>query len=85
VLAWEEHVDSYERRAFLRFLPLGVPVLVVFAGVPIAALARTVGSIVSGWQWLLWAAGVALTLSFVMLWSRLILQPIITARQETRG
>lgn len=84
LLAWEEHVDRYERRAFLRFVPLGVPVLVLFAGVPVASLARTVGSVGSGWQWLLWVVGVALTVCFLMLWSRLILQPILGAGQEVR-
>ena len=48
VLSWEEHVDLYERRALLRFVPLGVPVLVLFAAVPIVSLARTVGDVVRG-------------------------------------
>ncbi len=79
-LAWEEHVDQYERRALLRFLPLGVPVLVLFAGVPVASLARTVGDLGSGWQWFLWVAGAALTASFLLLWSRLILEPMVSSR-----
>lgn len=83
-LAWEEHVDVYERRAFLRFLPLGVPVLVLFAAVPVASLARTGGSVGSGWQWVLWIGGGLLTISFLALWTRLILQPILTARGESR-
>ena len=85
VLAWEEHVDRYERRVVLRFLPLGIPVLVLFAGVPIASLARTACDIGSAWQWLLWVAGALLTLCFLALWSRLILQPIVSARQSERG
>lgn len=85
VLAWEEHVDRYERRALLRFLPLGVPVLVLFAAVPVVALARTAGHVGSGWQWLLWGGGALLTLSFLVLWSRLILQPILGARVRERA
>jgi hypothetical protein len=84
VLAWEEHVDRYERRAFLRFVPLGVPVLVLFAGVPLASLARTIGSVSSGWQWLLWVVGVALTLGFLTLWLRLIVQPILSPPKKER-
>ena len=81
-LAWEEHVDRYEQRAWLRFLPLGVPVLVLFAAVPLVALARTASDVGSGWQWLLWVGGALLTLSFLVLWSRLILQPILSARRQ---
>lgn len=84
-LAWEQHVDAYERRALLRFLPLGVPVLVLFAAVPIAALARTGGSLGSGWQWVLWIGGAMLTAGFLVLWARLILQPIVAARRERSG
>ncbi len=82
-LGWEEHVDRYEQRVWLRFLPLGVPVLVLFAGVPVASLARTVGDIESGWQWLFWVGGALLTLSFLWLWARLILQPTLSARRAT--
>jgi hypothetical protein len=84
VLAWEEHVDRYERRAFLRFVPLGVPVLVLFAGVPVASLARTVGSVGSGWQWFLWVVGISLTLCFLTLWLRLVVQPIVNPPQAER-
>jgi hypothetical protein len=81
-LAWEEHVDRYEQRAWLRFVPLGVPVLVLFAAVPLVSLARTASDVGSGWQWLLWVGGALLTLSFLVLWSRLILQPILSARRQ---
>jgi hypothetical protein len=84
-LAWEAYVDRYERRALLRFVPLGVPVLVLFAGVPLASLARTVNHVTSAWQWLLWVSGALLTLGFITLWARLILQPIVTARREGRA
>jgi hypothetical protein len=62
-----------------------VPVLVLFAGVPTASLARTVNHVTSAWQWLLWVSGGLLTLCFICLWARLILQPIVTARREARG
>jgi hypothetical protein len=84
VLAWEEHVDQYERRALLRFLPLGVPVLVLFAAIPLVSLARTAGDIGSSWQWVLWVGGSLLTLSFLALWSRLILEPMLSARRADR-
>jgi len=83
-LAWEAHVDRYEQRALLRFVPLGVPVLVLFAAVPVASLAWTAGHIGSTWWWLLWVGGALLTLSFLVLWLRLILQPIVTARRQGR-
>ena len=84
VLAWEEHVDQYERRALLRFLPLGVPVLVLFAAIPLVSLARTAGDIGSSWQWVLWVGGALLTLCFLALWSRLILEPMLSARMAER-
>ena len=84
VLSWEEHVDLYERRALLRFVPLGVPVLVLFAAIPLVSLARTVGDIGSGWQWVLLGGGLLLTLSFLALWSRLILEPVLSARRARR-
>jgi hypothetical protein len=82
VLAWEEHVDRYEQRAWLRFLPLGVPVIVLFAAVPVASLARTAAHLATPWQWVLWVGGALLTSCFVMLWARLILQPILEAHRQ---
>jgi len=76
LLAWEEHVDQYERRRWLRVVPLGVPVLILFAAVPVAALARTVAHLDSTWQGLVWTTGMLLSIAFLFLWTRLIALPL---------
>jgi hypothetical protein len=83
LLGWEEHVDQYEQRKWLRLIPLGVPVLVLFAGVPVAALARTAGHLETAWDWLLWVAAVLLTGCFLVLCGRLMVLPLVTARAQS--
>jgi hypothetical protein len=77
LLGWEDYVDRYEQRALLRFLPLGVPVIVLFAGIPLASLIRTTVDLETAWQWATWAVGVLLTASFVLLWLRLLRLPFL--------
>jgi hypothetical protein len=75
LLAWGDYVGRHERRPWLRFLPLGVPVIVLFAGIPVASLVRTATELSTAWRWTLWIAGVLLTSCFTALWLRFLRLP----------
>lgn len=77
LLGWEDYVDRYEQRSLLRFLPLGAPVIVLFAGIPLAALIRTTPDLGTVWQWCIWAAGALLTASFIVLLLRFLGLPLL--------
>jgi hypothetical protein len=81
LLHWESFLDEHEKgHKLLRFLPLGVPIGLVFAGIPLVALARVVAEIDSGWGWLLWGLGAALTAAFVALWITFLAIPWLGGR-----
>lgn len=51
LLRWETYLDEHERKhKTLRFLPLGVPILVVFSAVPAFALVRAYTEIGFDWK-----------------------------------
>jgi hypothetical protein len=85
LLQWESYLDEHERgHKLLRFLPLGVPILVLFTGVPTIALVRVWGTIGVNWKGVVWVLGLALTISFLALWLTLLFQPWARLRPFAR-
>lgn len=83
LLGWEGHLDEHEGDSkVLRFIPLGAPIAVLFAGVPVASLALTLTSLGQIHAWLLWGLGLALTLAFIWMWARLLFKPYASARSS---
>ncbi len=83
LLGWEGHLDEHEGDSkVLRFIPLGAPIAVLFAGVPAASLAFTLSTLDQVHEWLLWGLGAALTLAFVWMWGRLLFKPYASARSS---
>jgi hypothetical protein len=90
LLGWETHLDESERvHKILRFLPLGVPIGLLFAGIPLTALVRLVTVQTSPWEWVTWAFGAVMTLTFSAMWVIFLLRPWAAARSTafsgTRG
>jgi len=74
VLGYEEFVRQYEQKRILRFLPLGVPLTLLFAAPPFAALLFT-WRLTDRWLRALWVAGLLLFLAFIALWLVFLLAP----------
>lgn len=70
LLAYEDFVSRYERRAILRFLPFGLPLFLTFAAVPISCLTVTFKPVhlMGGMIWILWIAGLLMTLAYLTFW-----------------
>jgi hypothetical protein len=80
LLSYEERIDEYERRRSSRFLPLAVPLFVLFAGFSIVALVFAFFAIVdeeagSPQIWTVWALGVGMVLIYLWLWSSFVRAP----------
>ena len=74
VLGYEEFVRQYEQKRILRFLPLGVPLTLLFAAPPFAALLFT-WRLTDRWLRALWVAGLLLFIVFIALWLVFLLAP----------
>ncbi len=83
LLGYEERVDQYERRKLLRFLPLGLPMMIVFSVAPLAALAFSFSSLDAAWAWILWAGGALLIATYLVLWMSFLLIPYGTRAPES--
>lgn len=75
LLGYEERIDEYERRKLLRFLPVGVPLTLLFTLAPTGALIFSVPAMDQAWEWALWSFGVMLTLLYIGLWVSFLLLP----------
>lgn len=84
VMGYEEHVRSFERRLVLRFLLFGIPVLLLFAGVPVYSLLflRLRGTIVAPWAITLWWSGTVLVLAYFWLWLVFMFRPFLRQVRE---
>jgi hypothetical protein len=68
ILAWEQRVDEHELRARFRIFATGIPLTILFAGVPVGALVFSFTSVEEIWSWALWVAGVVLVGLFLVYW-----------------
>lgn len=75
LLGYEAFVDEYEQKKVLRFLPLGVPLTLVFAGPPVAALVFSWTSLRTTWAWTLWIAGLLMFTAFIVMWFKFLYVP----------
>ena len=75
LLGYEDAMDTYEQRRLLRFLPFGLPLTLLFSGIPIGCLVFVVPSLHASWSWLLWAFGIGLVTTQLVLWLLFLLRP----------
>jgi hypothetical protein len=75
LLGYEEFVDEYEKSKLLRFLPLGFPLMLLFAGFPCTALILLVNGLDHPWSWALWGVGVLMVITYIALWTIFIIAP----------
>jgi hypothetical protein len=81
ILGWESSLDAVEKEhKLLRFLPLGLPISLLFAGIPVLALLRVIEVLTTAWGWALWAIGLVLTMSFLTIWVRFLVMPWVGGR-----
>src|SRR5262245_60944942 len=85
LLGYEEFVDQYEQNKLLRFLPLGFPFMLLFAGFPCAALLFSWAELKESWAWALWVAGVLMVICFIALWTAFIIAPYRGRQRDTEG
>jgi hypothetical protein len=78
LMQYEEVVRSYEQRRLLRVLPYGLPIFIIFAGVPLGSLIVTLRSIQGGRMWMLWSIGLILVLVYICFWIYFMLLPYLT-------
>ena len=72
---YEQVIDQYERRRGLRLLLFGVPIFVMFAGVPIGSLFGLLSILDAVWKGALWIAGLLLTLAYLCFWVIFMVKP----------
>jgi hypothetical protein len=75
LLGYEEAMDSYEEKRLLRFIPFGMPLTIIFSGVPLASLGFVVGSLDAGWAWTVWGFGLLLVATQLTLWVFFLVNP----------
>jgi fatty acid desaturase len=75
VLGYEDFIDAYEQKKLWRFLPLGLPLTLLFAGPPFAGLMFSWDQLKDGWAWALWIAGLLMFIAFVALWLKFLCSP----------
>jgi hypothetical protein len=81
LLGYEDFVDEYEQKKFLRFMPFGLPLTLLFAGPPFAALLFSWTELKDYWAWALWVAGLLMFIAFIALWFKFLFAPY-RGRQE---
>ena len=77
-IRYEEVVRSYEQRRLLRVLPYGLPIFIIFAGVPIGSLIVTFRIMQELRMWILWSIGLILVLVYLYFWMYFMLLPYLT-------
>jgi len=85
LLEYEEFVAQYEQNKLLRFLPLGLPLTLLFAGPPFAALLFSWTELKDYWAWALWIAGLMMFFAFVWLWFRFLFAPYQGRQKSYEG
>jgi hypothetical protein len=77
VMRYEEVVRSHEQRGPLRVLPYGLPIFIIFAGVPLGSLIVTFRIIQEPRMWMLWSIGLILVLVYLSFWIYFMLLPYL--------
>jgi hypothetical protein len=69
--------EAYARgsRIALRLLPFGIPLVLLFNVVPLAALVIVLPAVREGWAWTTWDIGVALSVTQMVFWAVFLAQP----------
>ena len=75
LLGYEEAMDQYEEHRFLRLIPLGLPITLLFSALPAGGLIFVIPSLHAGWAWIVWAFGLLLVLVQTTLWLTFMLNP----------
>lgn len=75
LLGYEEAMDTYEENKLLRFIPFGLPLTILFSGVPLASLGFAIKSLDAGWAWAVWALGLVLAATQLTLWVLFLVDP----------
>jgi hypothetical protein len=76
LLGYEEWVDAFETQPIRRLLPFGIPLVLLFNIVPVAALLYTMPRIYTPWGWMLWATGLVMTAVQVAFWLAFLAPPL---------
>jgi hypothetical protein len=75
LLGYEDAIDQYEQHRLLRFVPLGLPLTLMFSVLPLAALVFVIPSLDALWGWVVWSSGLVLVAIQSSLWLIFVLDP----------
>jgi hypothetical protein len=78
LMRYEEAVEIYQQHKLLRVLPYGLPIFIIFAGVPLGSLAATYAALQHIWTWVLWGTGLMLSLLYLSFWAFFMLYPFLS-------
>lgn len=76
LLRYEDEIDKYEENRFLRLVPFGLPLTVLFTVVPMAGLIFVIPSLDAAWSWIVWSFGLVLVLAQLVLWLMFVVNPV---------
>jgi hypothetical protein len=76
LLGYEEWVDEFEEQSLARLLPFGIPLILAFTMVPVAALVYLATRIDDVWSWVLWVLGMVATVTQLTFWYRFLVPPL---------
>lgn len=74
---WEKTIRTRERDVPSRFLVFGIPIILIFGGIPIGALIASYSVLAEAWTWALWILGASLVFVFLYFWIRFLLTPFL--------
>ena len=80
LFCYEDRVRAYELGFLPRGLSMGVPLLLMFTGFPVAGLVRAHGVVNNAWQLALWWAGVFVEAIFILHWLSFVRRPFTSRR-----
>lgn len=78
IMQYEEVVQGYRRYKLLRVLPYGLPVFIIFAGVPMGSLVATYTALQDRWTWILWGIGLILSVLYLTFWIFFMIRPFLS-------
>lgn len=81
LLCYEDRVRAHELSFLPRGLSMGLPLLLMFTGFPVAALAHVRESASHGWPLVLWWAGVVVECIFLLHWVAFVRRPFVASQR----